>query len=94
MKPTNVLIASALAVTLGVSGCARTEYIEVRPQCTPPSQPALPLLEKGKLWDKLGDSDYRVLERYINELWAFSDEQAAMLDVLCGGGEDASGTSP
>lgn len=84
MKLRNALLALALTATLGVSGCARTEYVEIRPQCTPPSQPALPLIDRGELWDKLGDSEYRRLESYINQLWAFSDEQAAMLSVLCG----------
>ncbi|MDX5376371.1 MAG: hypothetical protein LPK08_02475 [Halomonas sp.] len=43
----------------------------------------MPSLDKGELWDALGDTRYRELERYINELWAYSDEQAAMLDALC-----------
>lgn len=83
MKPTNALLALALTATLGVSGCARTEYVEIRPQCTPPSQPALPLIDMGETWELLGDARYRELERYINGLWQYADEQAAMLDVLC-----------
>jgi hypothetical protein len=35
------------------------------------------------MWDALGDAAYRDLERYINGLWGYADEQAAMLDVLC-----------
>lgn len=83
MKPTTALMIAGLTATFAVSGCA-TEYIEVRPTCQPPSQPVLPLLEKGELWDSLGDAEYRRLESYINQLWAYSDEQGAMLDALCG----------
>lgn len=85
MKPTTALLALALLATFAVSGCA-TEVIEVRPQCTPPSQPALPVIDRGELWDSLGDARYRELERYLNGLWGYADEQAAMLDALCGGG--------
>ena len=84
MKRTSVLAASALAAIFAVSGCTTTEYIEVRPQCTPPSQPALPAISRGDLWDALGDESYRKLERYVNGLWAYSDEQAALLGELCG----------
>ncbi|MDI5890617.1 hypothetical protein [Halomonas rhizosphaerae] len=83
MKLMIVLKASALAVTFAVSGCATTEFREVRPQCTPPSEPALPLIDRGELWDALGDDRYRELERYLNTLWGYADEQAAMLDSLC-----------
>jgi len=57
--------------------------VPVNPQCTPPPQPALPVLDKGELWDALGDDRYRELERYINGIWAFSDEQGALLGELC-----------
>ena len=83
MKLRNALLTSALLATFAVSGCARTEYVEIRPSCTPPSQPALPLIDMGETWELLGDARYRELERYINGLWAYSDEQAAMLDALC-----------
>jgi len=43
----------------------------------------LPIIDQGSLWDALGDARYRVIESYINELWAYSDEQAAMLEALC-----------
>lgn len=83
MKLRNALLVLALLATFAVSGCARTEYVEIRPQCTPPSPPALPLIDMGETWELLGDARYREMERYINGLWAYSDEQAAMLDVLC-----------
>ncbi|WP_427030893.1 hypothetical protein [Halomonas sp. H2] len=70
-------------LALSVASCTTTEFIHVTPECTPPPQPALPELSKGELWDALGDERYRALERYINGVWAFSDEQGAMLQTLC-----------
>lgn len=83
MKPINALLAPALLALFAVSGCTATEYIHVTPECTPPPQPALPEIDRGELWDALGDDRYRELERYINGVWAFSDEQGALLDSLC-----------
>lgn len=83
MKLINVLKASVLAAIFAVSGCTATEYIHVIPECTPPPKPTLPLIDQGELWDALGDERYRELERYINGVWAFSDEQGAMLKTLC-----------
>ena len=76
------IVVLGLLASLGASGCA-TEYVEIRPNCTPPAHPALPSIAKGELWDALGDEQYRRLERYVNGLWAFSDEQAALLNELC-----------
>ena len=84
MRQTNALMIAGLLAIFAGSGCSTVEYVEVTPQCTPPSQPALPVIDQGELWDALGDARYRQLERYINGLWAFSDEQAALLQVLCG----------
>jgi len=83
VKRTSVIAGLGLAVILGVSGCARTEYVEIRPNCTPPAQPALPAISRGGLWDALGDEQYRELERYLNILWGYADEQAALLGELC-----------
>jgi hypothetical protein len=79
-------LATALLTSWALSACSTVEYIEVTPQCTPPSQPALPSIDKGELWDALGDAQYRQLERYILQLWAFADEQTAMLDAICNRG--------
>lgn len=73
-----------IILLLALSGCTTTEYIEIRPQCTPPAQPALPAISRGDLWDQLGDAQYRKLERYVNGLWGYADEQAALLGELCG----------
>lgn len=83
MKTTTALMIAGLLVIFAVSGCSSVEYVEVTPQCTAPSQPALPVIDRGELWDALGDSRYRELERYINTLWGYADEQAALLGELC-----------
>lgn len=98
MKLINVLKASVLAAIFAVSGCTTTEYINVTPECTPPPKPVLPEIDQGELWDtfvdaeryrstdnavQAGDERYRELEGYINGVWAYSDEQGAMLDSLC-----------
>lgn len=77
------MIASVLAVILGVSGCTTTEYIHVTPSCTPPPEPSLPVIDRGEMWDKLEDDLYRDVERYITDLWGYADEQAAILDTIC-----------
>ena len=84
MKPINALLAPALLV-LSAASCSTVEYIHVTPECTPPPQPALPEIDRGELWDAVGDAEYRRIESYINQLWAFSDEQGAMLEELCDG---------
>jgi hypothetical protein len=43
----------------------------------------MPGIDQGELWDALGDARYRKLERYLNTLWGYADEQAAMLGELC-----------
>lgn len=66
-----------------LSGCATTELVALQPQCEPVVVPALPILEKGELWQALGDSQYRQLERYISGLWSVIDEQAAVIAAVC-----------
>ena len=83
MKPMIVLLLSAPLV-LSVASCSTVEYVEITPQCTPPSAPALPSIDMGETWELLGDAQYRKLEAYINGLWGYADEQAALLGVICG----------
>ena len=83
MKLTSALLTSALLV-LSVASCTTVEYIEVKPECTPPPGPVLTDIYRGALWDSVGDTRYRAIETYIDQLWAYSDEQAAMLGALCG----------
>lgn len=83
MKQTKGLMTVALLAISAVSGCAAPNVIEVRPSCAPPPEPSLPLIDRGELWDALGDDRYRELERYLNTLWGYADEQAAMLGELC-----------
>src|SRR5690554_6750356 len=83
VRQTNALmIARRLALCAG-SGCSACEYVEVTPQRTPPRQPALPVIDAAALWDALGDAEYRQHGRYVNGLWGYADEQAALLSVLC-----------
>jgi hypothetical protein len=83
VKPMTALLSSALLV-LSVASCTtQTTKAPVPVGCTPPPVPGLPLIDRGELWDALGDAEYRVLERYIDRLWSHVDEQAAMLEVLC-----------
>ncbi len=72
-----------IIAALTLSACSAVEYLPITPECTPPPSPVLPLIDKGDLWQSLGDESYRELEAYLNGLWAYSDEQAAMLDALC-----------
>ena len=83
MKPRSALLTSALMVIF-VASCTTLEYVPVKIECTPPPEPVLPEIDRGALWDSVGDAEYRRIETYINELWAYSDEQAAMLGALCG----------
>lgn len=75
---------NVLAVLFVLTGCVtRTEYVTLEPQCEPVPIPALPELDRGELWDALGDAKYREVERLINGLWAVIDEQDAILGRLC-----------
>lgn len=82
-----------LLAALAVSACSTVEYVTLQPECTPPPEPVLPEISRGALWDKLGDSEYRRIESYINRLWSYSDEQSAMLGELCGPSSE-SGSKP
>ncbi len=72
-----------IIAALSLSACSTVEYVPITPECTPPPTPVLPIVDRGALWDALGDERYRELEAYINAVWAHSDEQGAMLDALC-----------
>ena len=84
MRMTGLAVLALAVISVATSGCTSTEYVEIRPKCTPPSPPALPVISMGETWELLGDARYRELERYILQLWSFADEQSAMLDVICG----------
>jgi len=81
----NALKLSALAaVFAAISACSTVEYVPVAPECSPVVMPALPNIDRGELWDALGDEQYRVLERYIDRLWSVVDEQSAIIGEVCG----------
>tara|TARA_Y100000593_G_scaffold45242_1_gene86092 strand:- start:1973 stop:2122 length:150 start_codon:yes stop_codon:yes gene_type:complete len=46
--------------------------------------PSLPDIDRGSLWDALGDDEYRRLESYTDGLWGVIDEQAAIISEVCG----------
>lgn len=74
---------AALALIGLLVGCVATEYIEVRPECSVPPSPVLTDINRGDLWDALGDAEYRRLEAYINGVWGYADEAVAVLEVVC-----------
>lgn len=87
MKPTTALLTSALLV-ISVASCTtttRTVYVTEPLDCEVdlPTEPELPLIDRGHLWDRLGDEEYRDVERYINTLWGYTDELTATLNELC-----------
>lgn len=67
-----------------ISGCvSQPTPVYVKPYCSPISSPALPIIDRGELWDKLGDDKYRMLESYIDGLWGTIDEQRALISIVC-----------
>ena len=70
-------------LVLSVASCTTTEYIPIQPECTAPPKPVLPSIDRGRLWDDIGDERYRVIEQYIDRLWAYSDEQGAIIVQVC-----------
>lgn len=86
MSIKHAIQASALTVAFAVaSGCTTTEY--VTPSCTVPPVPSLPVIDRGALWDAVGDAEYRRIERYIDGLWQAVDERGAVLSAVCGAGD-------
>lgn len=79
----SVLQVSVLVALFAVSGCTTTEYITLAPECSPVPSPSLPEIDRGHMWDRLGDDSYRSLERYIDNLWAYADENAAIVQEVC-----------
>lgn len=79
----HAILASVLVALFAVSGCTTTEYITIEPQCSPVPSPSFPEIDRGELWDSLGDEDYRSLERYIDTLWGYADENAAIVAEVC-----------
>lgn len=79
------LIAVPLVSVLLAACAANERIVVVSPQCDIPPVPALPDVDMGELWDHLGDSRYRELERYINGVWAYADEMKAILGEVCSG---------
>lgn len=82
MKRTSALLASGLVVIF-LASCTTVEYVPTQTGCTPPEWPLLPTVDRGELWDAIGDEKYRVIERYINTLYGHAKDQAVMLREIC-----------
>jgi len=78
-------LSGLLALCAAVSACQTTEYVPIEPECSPVVIPSLPDIDRGSLWDALGDDEYRRLESYTDGLWGVIDEQAAIIGEMCGG---------
>lgn len=74
-----VLLCAALVASCGT---IQTEYIEVRPECTVPPQPALPQVDVDDL-DSLPDDVYWRLETREKRLTDWALEMRGMLQKLC-----------
>ena len=84
MRTTDLAVLALAVISVATSGCASTsEYVTLQPQCEPVVVPSLPFLDRGELWQALGDAQYRELERYVNGLWGVVDEQAALIEAVC-----------
>lgn len=79
----------ALCAALALSGCmtAPVEYIEVRPQCVPPEQPALPTITQEEL-SPLEDDVYFRLERREKRLVDWALEMQGQIEAVCEPPED------
>lgn len=71
-------------ISLAMTGCAttKTEYVEVRPQCSVPPQPALPQID-GEALAIVLDDVYWALETREKRLTDWALEMRGMLRELC-----------
>lgn len=70
-----------LVIFAAISACSTVK--EQAPVCSPVVVPVLPALDKGAMWDKLGDEHYREVETYINTLWEVIDKQRVITNSVC-----------
>lgn len=78
-----LMMCVLLAAFVLSSGCATERYVYIQPDCTVPPMPALPSIDRAGVWDQVGDTDYRIIEDYIDGLWSVVDEQRAILSEVC-----------
>ncbi len=60
-----------------------TKTVYLKPECSPPPIPALPNIDAGVLWDRVGQSMYNDLELREKRLVDVIEESAKMIKVLC-----------
>ena len=84
-RSNRIISATALVLaSLAILGCASPQTIEVRPECTVPTQPSLPSVS-GEALTALDDPTYWALETRERRLTDWALEMQAMLRVLCEG---------
>lgn len=70
-------------MSLVIAGCATTEYVEVKPECTVPAKPSLPMIKKADTECLNKDTYWALMDRERRLVdWALSME--SQLTVLCG----------
>lgn len=81
-----MLAASALLVTLAISGCSSTpDVVYVKPECSVPMRAELPQIDAGSLWDSVGNDRYELLVEREKLIVDWAREMELMLIVICGG---------
>ena len=83
LKNKNLLLLGLLAI-LATSGCTtKTEIRYAKPMCEAPPQPALPSVNAGDLWDRIGQGDYDTLAIRESLLVDWAMEMQSMINILC-----------
>lgn len=80
MTTTRALVLALLCSA--ISACTTVETIELRPSCTPPALPALPVIESRQL-EGLDDTTFWALMERERRLTDWALELEAMLSALC-----------
>ena len=65
-----------------MTGCATTEYVHVKPQCSVPPQPVLPQIESSRM-SCLDDETYWDLMERERRLVDWALEMRAVLGAVC-----------
>ncbi len=79
-----ILTMIVMMACLVIAGCStKIERVYIKPECEAPPTPNPPSLNAKELKDRIGQSDYDILQKRETEIvdWAF--EMRAMIGVLC-----------
>lgn len=66
-----------------LTSCTTTQTEIVKPSCTVPPQPALPVIDAGDLWLLLGQERYDDLALREQRIVSWALEMQAMLGMIC-----------